>query len=49
MAAVPQLFRYEGALIVFFGVSNTSWSPVPFMNDFVGYYFDGLCDLEQQV
>ena len=45
--AVPQLSCYESVSIVFFVVSNTSSSPVPFVNDFVGYRLADLCDLGQ--
>ena len=32
---VPQLFCYESVLIVFFAISNTNSSTVPFMNGFL--------------
>ena len=34
-SAVPQLFCNESVLYVFFAVSNTSSSTVPFINDFL--------------
>ena len=46
--AVPQLSCYESISIVFFVVSNTSSSPVPFVNYFLGYHLADLCDLGQQ-
>ena len=42
---VPQLLCYESVLIVFFAVSNTSLSTVPFMNDFLGYHLADLIDI----
>ena len=46
-AAVPQLFFNESVLYVFFAVSNTSSSTVPFVNDFLGYDLADLFDLGQ--
>ena len=46
-ATVPQLFCNESVLYMFFAVSNTSLSTVPFMNDFLGYDLDDLFDLGQ--
>ena len=46
-AAVPQLFYNESVLYVFFAISNTSSSTVPFMNDFLGYHLADLYDLGQ--
>ena len=46
-SAVPQLFCNESVLYVFFAVSNTSLSTVPFMNNFLGYDLADLFDLGQ--
>ena len=46
-AAVPTLFCNESVLHVFFAVSNTSSSTVPFMNGFLGYHLADLYDLGQ--
>ena len=43
--AVLQLVCYESVLYMFFAVSNTSSSTVPFMNDFLGYCLADLYDL----
>ena len=44
----PWYLATKVSLSCFFVVSNASSSPVPFVNDFLGYHLADLCDLGQQ-
>ena len=46
--AVPQLSCYKSVSVVFFVISNTRSSPVPFVSDFLGYHLADLCYLGQE-
>ena len=45
---VPQLPYYESVPITFFVVSNTSLSPVPFVNDFLDYHLLTFATLDNK-
>ena len=48
MTVFTAVSYYESVSVVFFVVSNTSSSPVPFVNDFLGYYLAKFATLDSK-